>query len=222
MIYSGFVYIWFDRYNKMFYVGSHKGKIEDGYICSSARMLRAYKKRSKDFKRRVLKYIKEEKDILQWEQYYLNMIRDSELLYKNGKYYNVKRVAAGGDTTAHLPNRKEIIKRRYGKKHSDAVKRAIKNRSKERRALQIQRQKASLQKKLLSSEYKNYQDKPFYVFVNGVFFKKYKNKEQFIRDNNCDRSNFIRNFKRGVWLIKHKRKHNFNPGDVLTFEYVQS
>lgn len=33
--YTGFVYIWRDRKNKMFYIGSHMGKLDDGYIGSN-------------------------------------------------------------------------------------------------------------------------------------------------------------------------------------------
>jgi hypothetical protein len=219
MTYSGFVYIWFDALKNMFYVGSHKGYISDSYVCSSKRMLKAYNKRPTDFRRRILKFIQEENDILFWEQYYLNMIKDSELLYNKGKYYNVKRTATGGDTTANLPNRSEVIKRRYGKKHSDAIKRAIKNRSKEREFLHQQRRRASLQKTFSDPNYSNYQDKPFDVFLNGVYYKRYRNKEQFVKENNCDRSTLIQNLRKGVWLIKQKRKHKFRPGDKLVFIY---
>lgn len=31
----GFVYIWFDKKKNMFYIGSHWGHEQDGYICSS-------------------------------------------------------------------------------------------------------------------------------------------------------------------------------------------
>jgi|GEM_PF-2146698 len=220
MTYNGFVYIWFDTYRKMFYIGSHKGSVDDKYICSSRRMYRAYKARSMDFKRRILKYVEDKSDIIYWEQYYLNMIKDTELLYKGGKYYNVKRIAAGGDTTAHLPDREEVIKRRYGKKHSESIKRAIKNRSIEIKTLHQQRRKISLQKTFSNPCYSNYQDKPFDVFLNNVFYKRYRNKEQFICEQQCERTNFNQNFRKGIWIIKQKRKHNFVPGDVLTFKYV--
>lgn len=220
MTYSGFVYIWYDTYKKMFYVGSHKGRAEDRYICSSRRMRSAYKKRPISFKRRILKYIEKEGDILYWEQYYLSMIKDTELLYKGGKYYNVKRIAAGGDTTAHLLNREEVIKRRYGKKHSESIKRAIKNRSVELKTLHQQRRKISLRKTFSDPNYSNYQDKLFDVFLNGVFYKRYRNKEQFINEQQCERTNFDQNFRKGIWIIKQKRKHKFIPGDILTFKYV--
>jgi hypothetical protein len=46
----GFVYIWYDRKRKMYYVGSHWGTIEDGYICSSNRMRDAYREDPKILK----------------------------------------------------------------------------------------------------------------------------------------------------------------------------
>lgn len=32
----GFVYLWFDRKHKRYYVGCHWGTTEDGYVCSSS------------------------------------------------------------------------------------------------------------------------------------------------------------------------------------------
>lgn len=217
---KAFVYLWYDSFAKRFYVGSHAGTEEDGYICSSKMMLRAYKKRPSCFKRRILKRcFKMDQHI--WEQHYLNMIKDSELFYKNKKYYNIKRVAAGGDTTANLPNREEVIKRRYGKKHSDAVKLAIKNRSKEKKELHKKRHLQSLMVTLTDPSYTNYQDKPYNVFVNGCFYKMYKNKKQHAEEINCSLVTIVKFIKQKLWIIKQKRKHPFNVGDVLTFEFVQ-
>lgn len=38
----------------MLYVGSHKGSIDDGYICSSKYMLEQYNKRPEDFSRQIV------------------------------------------------------------------------------------------------------------------------------------------------------------------------
>ena len=40
----GFVYIWYDKKRKMYYIGSHWGTDDDGYICSSNRMRDAYRR----------------------------------------------------------------------------------------------------------------------------------------------------------------------------------
>ncbi len=84
----GFVYIWRDRKHKRFYVGCHWGREDDGYICSSSWMKKAYKYRPEDFKRRILvsriSSIKELRDI---EHYYLNMIKPEEIKVK---YYNLR------------------------------------------------------------------------------------------------------------------------------------
>jgi hypothetical protein len=216
---EAFVYIWYDVFKKRFYVGSHAGLENDGYVCSSKVMMRAYKKRPECFKRRILKRCSRAEQHL-WEQHYLNMMKDWELFYKNKKYYNIKRIAAGGDTTANLPNRKEVIQRRYGKKHSDAVKEAIKNRSEEKKRLHKERHNISLMKTLSDPSYANYQDKPYKVFVNGNFYKEYKNKKQFAKENKCDLGEFNKRFTQKSWIIKQKRRHPFDVGDVLTFEYI--
>jgi hypothetical protein len=65
----GFVYIWYDHKNIRFYIGSHWGHENDGYICSSRWMRNAYKRRPNDFKRRIISLIySNRKDLLLEEQ----------------------------------------------------------------------------------------------------------------------------------------------------------
>ena len=85
----GFVYIWYDRKHKRYYVGAHWGSENDGYICSSPWMSRAYKLRPQDFKRRVLARIYTNKqDMFSEESRWQNYIKDEELKIK---YYNIRR-----------------------------------------------------------------------------------------------------------------------------------
>lgn len=85
----GFVYIWRDRKHNRYYVGSHWGHEDDGYICSSKWMRNAYNIRPTDFKRRVIvKVFSNRKDLLQKEEYYLSLIKDFEL---KTKYYNISK-----------------------------------------------------------------------------------------------------------------------------------
>lgn len=79
----GFVYIWFDKKRKMYYIGSHYGEINDGYICSSNRMRNAYKRRPTDFKRKILQSNIEKTVLLDEEQKWLSKIKRKE------KYYNI-------------------------------------------------------------------------------------------------------------------------------------
>jgi hypothetical protein len=96
----GFVYIWYDRKHQRYYIGSHWGLENDGYICSSNWMLKSYKKRPEDFKRRIISRIyTNRKDLLNEEQRYLNMIKKSEIISSinttyderilNVRYYNL-------------------------------------------------------------------------------------------------------------------------------------
>jgi len=83
----GFVYLWFDRKHKRYYVGCHWGTVDDGYICSSSNMKSAFKRRSFDFKRKILKTnIDNKKDLLLEEYKWLAMIKKEEL---GKKYYNL-------------------------------------------------------------------------------------------------------------------------------------
>ncbi len=51
---DSFVYCWTDHGAKKLYVGFHKGRVDDGYVCSSKHMLKAHKERPQDFTREVL------------------------------------------------------------------------------------------------------------------------------------------------------------------------
>ena len=97
----GFVYIWYDRYRKMYYIGSHWGTEDDGYICSSNWMRDAYRRRSQDFKRRILiRIYSSRENLLKEEQYWINMIKDEEISpqntssqkRKNVRYYNINKI----------------------------------------------------------------------------------------------------------------------------------
>ena len=72
------------------------GALNDGYIGSSKRLRRAYNKRPRDFKRRILYYhpSKNYSLLLDKEQYWLNLINIEEL---GIRYYNMKKAAVGLD-----------------------------------------------------------------------------------------------------------------------------
>jgi hypothetical protein len=212
---DGFIYLWYDRVRKMFYVGSHKGSENDNYICSSKHMIKEYRKRPHDFKRKILERCNTE-TLLEREQHWLSLIKTKELYYYESKYYNVKRYAAGGYTLEHHPEREKIIKKRYGKKHSDGIKKAIANRSQECRDLQKQRQKSTLIN-TLNQKTNWYQAKKTTVYCNGVFYNTYNTVRELARDLKLDPSTITKRIVEGIWYVKQKRKHPFNVGDVITF-----
>jgi len=83
----GFVYIWYDRKHKRYYIGSHWGKENDGYICSSKWMLKSYQRRPQDFKRRILSRIYTNRlDTFIKEEEWLNLIKEEEIKIR---YYNL-------------------------------------------------------------------------------------------------------------------------------------
>jgi len=82
----GFVYLWYDRKHKRYYVGCHWGYVDDGYICSSNWMRKSYRKRPKDFKRRILKTNLDREEMYIVEQKYLDMQKPEE---KKIRYYNL-------------------------------------------------------------------------------------------------------------------------------------
>lgn len=85
----GFVYIWYDRKHKRYYVGCRWGAIDDGYICSSRWMNISYKRRPHDFKRRILSYVYTNRaDLLEEEYRWLSMMKPEEL--HGRRYYNLR------------------------------------------------------------------------------------------------------------------------------------
>ncbi len=92
--YFGFIYIWRDRKRKMYYVGSHKGAIDDGYVCSSKTMKQAYSRRPGDFKRRILEYVELNNDTALYsrELKWLSLVKAEEL---QKRYYNKSKNTCG-------------------------------------------------------------------------------------------------------------------------------
>ena len=87
----GFVYIWRDRKHNRYYIGCHWGVEDDGYICSSPWLLRAYSRRPEDFKRRILQRTTNRQETFLAEQNWLQLIRDNELKVR---YYNLHKHVA--------------------------------------------------------------------------------------------------------------------------------
>jgi hypothetical protein len=102
----GFVYLWYDKKRKKFYLGSHLGLPEDGYIGSNRHLQSAYKSRPETFKRRILESHTNitPKELLHREQLWLNLIEPDQL---TTKYYNQKNVASGGNIIGNLPKEKK-------------------------------------------------------------------------------------------------------------------
>ena len=116
----GFVYIWYDKKRKMYYLGSHWGTINDGYICSSNRMRDAYRRRPDDFKRRVIQNNVSRETLLEEEHKWLQRIQDDEL---GKKYYNLRKHKWGHWSTdinrsVNVKNKLIGNKNRLGKKKS--------------------------------------------------------------------------------------------------------
>lgn len=83
---EGFIYIWLDKKDKRYYIGSHWGNIDDGYVCSSKWMKSAYKNRAHDFKRRILQTGIKQELLREAEYDWLSLIKKEEL---GTRYYNL-------------------------------------------------------------------------------------------------------------------------------------
>lgn len=125
----GFVYIWKDKKRNRFYIGSHWGTEDDGYICSSKWMRDCFNRRPHDFKRRILSRIyTDRKDTYEKEQQWLNLIQEHEL---GNNYYNrTKTLLVGmgdawnkGKTNCYSPETLEKMKlAKLGKPNNSETK----------------------------------------------------------------------------------------------------
>jgi len=117
---SGFVYIWFDKKHRRFYVGSHWGTADDGYICSSTWMRNAYKRRPNDFKRRIVAVVETGRnDLLIEEHRWLQMIKKEEL---GKKFYNLTN-HLNGHWFASDEERRLSISEKISKRTKEAMQR---------------------------------------------------------------------------------------------------
>ena len=116
----GFVYIWYDRKHKRYYIGCRWGREDDGYICSSPWMKRSYQHRPQDFKRKILSRIyTSKKDLLLEEYKWLSLIKKEEL---KRRYYNLHNHHFNHWSSNEESKRtigEKVSKSLLGKKHTE-------------------------------------------------------------------------------------------------------
>lgn len=85
----GFIYVWYDKGEKRYYVGSHAGKENDGYVSSSPWMKKNKARRPSDFRRRIVqRFHGTREELFDLEERWLGLISDEEL---GKRYYNVRK-----------------------------------------------------------------------------------------------------------------------------------
>ena len=100
----GFVYIWRDRKHKRYYIGSHWGFENDGYICSSHQMRKSYNRRPKDFKRRTLQIIEDRTILYNIETKWLRLAEKNKDRYYN-RNFNANHWSAYPENVKTLPHK---------------------------------------------------------------------------------------------------------------------
>lgn len=145
----GFIYIWRDRKKNRYYVGSHWGEENDGYICSSTWLKQAYKKRPQDFKRRILERFEDRTKTNEIEHRWLQMIRPEELRVR---YYNLCNFRFGHwstDECSRLTVGQKISLKVRGRQWTEEQKRKLRGRIPKNKGIPMsEERKANLSKKL--------------------------------------------------------------------------
>ena len=104
---DSFLYQWHDKAKNMYYIGVHKGEPNDGYVCSSKIMLQEYKKRVKDFERKIIKFGQFE-ELIKEETKMLKEINAA----KNKNYYNQHNGDGNFFCKQHTDETKNLIKKK--------------------------------------------------------------------------------------------------------------
>jgi len=140
---EAFVYCWTDNKTNKLYVGSHKGSLDDGYICSSKIMIEEYKNRPKDFTRQIVAEGYYE-DIRKLESVILKSVNAAldEQFYNrhngDGKFYckghtqeTIKKISLGNKLSNGKDKRTNfgVNNGMYGKKHTEATKEKMRNKA---------------------------------------------------------------------------------------------
>lgn len=113
-----FVYMWFDKTRKMFYVGQHSGSLHDSYISSSRWLTAEIRYRPTEFKRRVVKIFSTKNEAQVYEGYLLKLISPHEF---GTKYYNLKQGKPIG-TPPWNKGKQGVYSDEYRRKLSEARK----------------------------------------------------------------------------------------------------
>jgi hypothetical protein len=155
---EGFIYIWYDNWRKMYYIGCHWGTEDDGYICSSNRMRKAYRRRPQDFRRRIIQRGLPREVLLEEEFKWLSLIPKEQL---GTKYYNLSTRHFGhwssnpetrltvGQKISASPNRNENI----GKAHKGRI---ISEETRQKISISVSKTMTEEHRKLLSDRVKGF------------------------------------------------------------------
>ena len=111
-----FLYIWFDKNRKMFYVGMHEGEPTDGYISSSRWFNGEHQYRPNDFRRKILKFFNTREQAIKEEARFLRLIKEHEF---GKKYYNLRNGKPKGSSPWNK-GKTNIYSAETKKKMSDA------------------------------------------------------------------------------------------------------
>lgn len=132
--YTGFVYQWTNKINNKKYIGSHYGKIDDGYVGSGIYFRRAYELDPSIFERTILDFCSgSHTELLSLEESWLSKIPD---IANNDEYYNLTSSAGGGRNHDHLSD-----------EYKNSIYQAMSAASKAKLAAMTEIEKKSLAKK---------------------------------------------------------------------------
>lgn len=223
--YFGFVYIWHDTKHSKFLIGSHHGKVDDGYITSTGGkyVQNIFTSRPETMNRRILEYcyIDDYRETQKLEQKWLDLRPNIAL---NSKYYNQKQYATGGiDKTVYRfkPENWVLGHRERQKKLAKEGKHNFTSENTKKWALKRIEDGTH---HFLSSDFNKI---PFSIFLNGQYLNTFESKAEAVRQGM--KAGVIDKLrKEGIYVVKRgsysKTSKNklflFKKNDILEYKQL--
>ena len=178
--YNSFIYQWIDIKSNKFYIGSHYGSINDGYLFGGIDIKKEYKERPNDFKREILSYhlVSEYSEIRKIEKEYL-IKNDVE---NNDFFYNRTNQSYGGYHKKSVERRLNDIDENGLNHFQRSSLKMVKTR-KENGSYKTSKVKEYITKNDIMSDIKNKISKTLMgrKWINKDGEIKYVNEEEFVR-----------------------------------------
>lgn len=172
--YYGFVYLWHDTKKNKFIIGSHHGKLEDGYTTSTGGkyVQDIFKSRPDSMRRKILEYcfIDDPRETQKIEQKWLDLRPN---ISEDSRYYNAKQWATGGIDRRIYRYKPESWIMNHRERQKELAKKGKHNFTSEHAKKWANKRVEEGTHHFLTSEFNK---KPFQIFLNGELLGTFESK----------------------------------------------
>lgn len=189
---EAFLYCWTDQVTHKLYVGVHKGIQNDGYICSSKKMLEEYHKRPEDFKRKIIAEGQFE-DMISLETAILCSVNAKI----NPVFYNMHNGDGNFYNKGHTQETKEKIKSsNTGYSHTAETRKKLRDLRLKQNCPRTGRKHDQKTKDRISEKKKGNVCHKKSIIIGGIFYDSYKAAAAAL---GCNYNTITKRVKRGLY-----------------------